>query len=175
MDEVRHQFREDLKGLEVQTLGGLDLVIQQLNRALESISYQDVELAAMVVADDDLRACRARASLASALLLALAGGRSSLRIRRRSQGVQGRVGVDPPARNARNRDCARLDRLLDLLGRRCRHERERERRDPADDRSSRGGPEKREVAVTAPGRRVLARGGDTGTAVREPIEPVVLV
>jgi phosphate transport system protein len=53
MEEVRHQFREDLKALEQQTLGGLDLVIQQLDRALEAISYQDVELAAMVVADDD--------------------------------------------------------------------------------------------------------------------------
>ena len=53
MEEVRHQFREDLRGLEQQTLGGLDLVMQQLDRALEAISYQDVELAAMVVADDD--------------------------------------------------------------------------------------------------------------------------
>jgi phosphate transport system protein len=53
MQETRHQFREDLKGLEHQALGGLDLVIQQLDRALESISYQDVELAGMVVADDD--------------------------------------------------------------------------------------------------------------------------
>jgi phosphate transport system protein len=53
MEEVRHQYREDLKALEVQTLGGLDLVTQQLDRALEAISYQDVELAAMVVADDD--------------------------------------------------------------------------------------------------------------------------
>jgi phosphate transport system protein len=53
MEETRHQFREDLKALEQQTLGGLDLVIQQLDRALEAISYQDIELAAMVVADDD--------------------------------------------------------------------------------------------------------------------------
>ena len=53
MEETRHQFREDLKELEEQTLGGLDMVIQQLDRALESISYQDVELAGMVVADDD--------------------------------------------------------------------------------------------------------------------------
>ncbi len=53
MEEVRHQFREDLKELEDQTLGGLDMVTQQLDRALESISYQDVELAGMVVADDD--------------------------------------------------------------------------------------------------------------------------
>ncbi len=53
MTETRHQFRESLKELEEQTLGGLDLVISQLDRALESISYQDVELAGMVVADDD--------------------------------------------------------------------------------------------------------------------------
>jgi phosphate transport system protein len=51
--EVRHQFRQDLKGLETQTLGALDLVIGQLDRALEAISYQDVELAGMVVVDDD--------------------------------------------------------------------------------------------------------------------------
>jgi phosphate transport system protein len=53
MQETRHQFREDLKELERQVLGGLDLVVGQLDRSLESISYQDVELAAMVVADDD--------------------------------------------------------------------------------------------------------------------------
>src|SRR5215831_15111883 len=53
MQETRHQFRETLKELENQALGGLDLVISQLDRALESISYQDVELAGMVVADDD--------------------------------------------------------------------------------------------------------------------------
>jgi phosphate transport system protein len=53
MQETRHQFREDLKELERQVLGGLDLVIGQLDRALEAVSYQDVELAAMVVADDD--------------------------------------------------------------------------------------------------------------------------
>src|SRR5205814_3325470 len=47
------QFREDLKGLEQQTLGGLDIVVQQLDRALEALAYQDVELAGMVVADDD--------------------------------------------------------------------------------------------------------------------------
>ncbi|HWF53548.1 MAG TPA: phosphate signaling complex protein PhoU [Solirubrobacteraceae bacterium] len=53
MQETRHQFRESLKELETQTLGGLDLVIAQLDRALESLSYSDVELASMVVADDD--------------------------------------------------------------------------------------------------------------------------
>jgi phosphate transport system protein len=53
MQETRHQFHEALKELEQQALGGLDLVIGQLDRALESIGYQDVELAGMVVADDD--------------------------------------------------------------------------------------------------------------------------
>ncbi len=53
MQEIRHQFREDLRELENQVLGGMDLVAGQLDRAMESVSYQDVELAAMVVADDD--------------------------------------------------------------------------------------------------------------------------
>jgi phosphate transport system protein len=53
VQETRHQFRESLKGLEQQALGGLDMVVQQLDRALEAVSYQDVELAGMVVADDD--------------------------------------------------------------------------------------------------------------------------
>ncbi len=53
MQETRHQYRLALKELEDQVLGGLDLVVGQLDRALESVSYQDVELAAMVVADDD--------------------------------------------------------------------------------------------------------------------------
>ena len=34
-------------------MGGLELVVTQLDRAIEAIAYQDVELAAMVVADDD--------------------------------------------------------------------------------------------------------------------------
>jgi phosphate transport system protein len=53
MQEARHQFRESLKELEQRTLGGLDMVAQQLDRALESVSFQDVELAATVIADDD--------------------------------------------------------------------------------------------------------------------------
>jgi phosphate transport system protein len=53
MHETRHKFHENLRALEAQALDGLELVIQQLDRSLESISYQDVELAGMVVADDD--------------------------------------------------------------------------------------------------------------------------
>jgi phosphate transport system protein len=51
--ETRQRFREDLAEVERQTLGGLELVIQQLDRALEALMYQDVELAGIVVADDD--------------------------------------------------------------------------------------------------------------------------
>ena len=53
MQETRHQFHESLMGLEQQTLGGLDMVLQQLDRALESVTNQDVELAGVVIADDD--------------------------------------------------------------------------------------------------------------------------
>ena len=53
MEELRHQFRETLRELEEQTLGAMDMVVSQVDRALESLSYQDVELAGMVVADDD--------------------------------------------------------------------------------------------------------------------------
>jgi phosphate transport system protein len=53
VQETRHQFREELKQLESQTMGGLDLVVQQIDRALEAVGYQDVELAGMVVQDDD--------------------------------------------------------------------------------------------------------------------------
>jgi phosphate transport system protein len=41
-----------LRALEEQTLGGLDMVVTQLDRAIESVTYQDVELAGMVVAGD---------------------------------------------------------------------------------------------------------------------------
>ncbi|MHB8659941.1 MAG: phosphate signaling complex protein PhoU [Solirubrobacteraceae bacterium] len=51
--EPRHQFHEALKALEQQTLGGLDLVTQQLDRSLEAVNHQDVELAAIAIADDD--------------------------------------------------------------------------------------------------------------------------
>ena len=51
--EMRQRFHDELAELERQALGGLELVIQQLDRALESLIYQDVELAGMVIADDD--------------------------------------------------------------------------------------------------------------------------
>jgi phosphate transport system protein len=51
--EARHQFNESLKELEQHTLGGLDMVVQQLDRALEALRTPDMELARLVLADDD--------------------------------------------------------------------------------------------------------------------------
>jgi len=48
-----HQFHERLRELEEQTLGGLDLVTQQLDRTLQALDDRDIELAVMVIADDD--------------------------------------------------------------------------------------------------------------------------
>jgi phosphate transport system protein len=52
-DTTRVQFTEELEQLERQALGGIDLVIVALDRALETVQQQDIELAAMVIADDD--------------------------------------------------------------------------------------------------------------------------
>ncbi len=50
---TRVQFQEELAALERQALGGLDLVADALQRALEAVQNADVELAEMVIADDD--------------------------------------------------------------------------------------------------------------------------
>jgi len=49
----RPHFQEELAGLERATLGGIDLVLGQLDRTIEALRHQDVELASMVVLDDD--------------------------------------------------------------------------------------------------------------------------
>jgi phosphate transport system protein len=53
MPGTRHEFHEELRKLELQALGGLDLVAQTLERTLEALKHQDVELASHVIADDD--------------------------------------------------------------------------------------------------------------------------
>jgi phosphate transport system protein len=53
LEETRRRFRQALGELEEKTLDGFELVVEQLDRALLSISSRDVELAATVVADDD--------------------------------------------------------------------------------------------------------------------------
>jgi len=54
MPEVaRIEYQEELEQLERSGLGGLDLVSAALDRTLETIEHQDVELAQLVIADDD--------------------------------------------------------------------------------------------------------------------------
>jgi phosphate transport system protein len=51
--ETRIHYQEELERLEASALGGLDLVSGALERTLEAVEHQDVELAQLVVADDD--------------------------------------------------------------------------------------------------------------------------
>lgn len=51
--EGRAHFQAQLRELEANALGGLDLIVEQLDRVLEALHRQDVELAQMVIADDD--------------------------------------------------------------------------------------------------------------------------
>jgi phosphate transport system protein len=53
MTETRIHFQDELAQLERHALGGLELVVTALDRALESLQHQDVELASIVIADDD--------------------------------------------------------------------------------------------------------------------------
>jgi phosphate transport system protein len=50
---VRRHFQESLEELERSALGGMDLVLEQLDRVLEAVEHQDVELAQIVILDDD--------------------------------------------------------------------------------------------------------------------------
>jgi phosphate transport system protein len=49
----RHHFVDELRDLEQRALGAIDIVLEQLDRTLEALAHQDVELAALVIADDD--------------------------------------------------------------------------------------------------------------------------
>jgi phosphate transport system protein len=49
----RLHFQEELARLEQQALGALDLVVTTLDRTLEALHHRDIELAAIVIADDD--------------------------------------------------------------------------------------------------------------------------
>ena len=52
-DATRTHYQAELTELEARSLGGLDLVSETLSRTLEAIRHSDVELAEMVIADDD--------------------------------------------------------------------------------------------------------------------------
>jgi phosphate transport system protein len=49
----RIRYQQELRSLEDQVLGGIDLVLEQLDRVMEALQHQDVELAEIVIADDD--------------------------------------------------------------------------------------------------------------------------
>jgi phosphate transport system protein len=51
--EMRSHFREELEALEGQALGALDMVIEALDRVAEAVQHQDIELAQLVIEDDD--------------------------------------------------------------------------------------------------------------------------
>jgi phosphate transport system protein len=52
-EKARLHYQEELKRLEERALDGLDLVVAALDRTLEAVEHQDVELAELIVADDD--------------------------------------------------------------------------------------------------------------------------
>ena len=49
----RLHFQEELGRLETQALGALDLVVATLDRTLEALHHRDIELASIVIQDDD--------------------------------------------------------------------------------------------------------------------------
>jgi phosphate transport system protein len=53
MATTRQRFHDELARLEEAALGGLDLVVEQLDRVMEALEHQDVELAEIVIHDDD--------------------------------------------------------------------------------------------------------------------------
>jgi phosphate transport system protein len=53
VEQARVHYQEELGKLEVSAVGALDLVSTALGRTLEAIEHQDVELAQLVIADDD--------------------------------------------------------------------------------------------------------------------------
>ncbi len=49
----RAHFQQQLMELEDRTLSGIDIAVEQLERAVEALTHQDIELAHIVIADDD--------------------------------------------------------------------------------------------------------------------------
>src|SRR5918995_577559 len=52
-EHARVHFQDELNRLEEQALGALDLVVSTLDRTLEALEHHDIELASIVVNDDD--------------------------------------------------------------------------------------------------------------------------
>ena len=53
VEKTRLHYQDELERLEKRALEGLDMVVQSLDRTLEAVEHQDVELSELVVADDD--------------------------------------------------------------------------------------------------------------------------
>jgi phosphate transport system protein len=51
--ETRRHFHEELVELERQALGAIDIATTQLSRVMRALEHQDVELAELVVVEDD--------------------------------------------------------------------------------------------------------------------------
>ncbi len=52
-ETTRIHYQEELEGLERSALGGIELVLAALERTMEAVEHQDIELAGQIVADDD--------------------------------------------------------------------------------------------------------------------------
>jgi phosphate transport system protein len=52
-ESVRVHYQEELEHLEASALEGLDMVNTALTRTMEAVEHQDVELAQVVISDDD--------------------------------------------------------------------------------------------------------------------------
>jgi phosphate transport system protein len=50
---TRQHFHDELERMETAALGGLDLVVEQLDRTMEALEHRDIELAQLVIVDDD--------------------------------------------------------------------------------------------------------------------------
>ncbi len=53
-ESVRVHYQEELEHLEGRALDGLDLVVAALDRTVEAVQHRDIELAELVIADDDV-------------------------------------------------------------------------------------------------------------------------
>ncbi len=51
--KTRLHYQEDLDALEHLALGGIDLVVETLGRTIEALEHSDIELAQLVISDDD--------------------------------------------------------------------------------------------------------------------------
>jgi phosphate transport system protein len=51
--EGRPHFQDQLRQLEDAMLGGMDIVLGQIDRTIEAVEHVDVELAEFIIADDD--------------------------------------------------------------------------------------------------------------------------